>query len=445
MFIDSAKQFDSPKHLDSLKRLDSLKNLDSPKYLDHSFERLVRNSRASSPFHRELTTALREPYSSAIRDTYKSRSRDCLAIRDQYTSKSRDNLTIHEPFTSRSRDNLSARDRYTSKSRDNLMIREPYASRSRDNLTNHDRYSSRSRDNLSIRDTYSSRNRLPLQLNELSYRSKSYHGDLSRIPSTASLLRPNYYDDIRGRDLYRSERSLSRSVTNLPNVNSTSNLRNAFNSSYVNAYSRHHSHHNHQTQAPISIPSQINRRDRFRARNAYKAYRSRSANRSVDGLETTPRSQRSSTSVTAATYRADSHYSSHDSIATSARISKSLSDIRTIQSRLNHELTQLALPRDNSTSYRSIDRYVDHDAAIHILNPDIYVRWLKNKWDAEESMRRQRSVISMRSTRTADDYSYGVGNRLRGSSYPSRTRYSYESSRVPPIPTFTRGIRGKQE
>lgn len=382
----SDHSFERPRHLD--RSFERLKNLDHsferPKYLDHSFERLVRNSRAQSPFHRVLTTSHREPYSS-IKDTYSSRSRDNLAMKDTY--------------------------------------------------------SNRSRDNLSFKDTYSHRSRENLRFPKLSYRSKSYHGDLSRItPSTFT----SHFDDVRKSEMYRSERSLSRSVSNL---NAGSNLRSSsfsFPSSYVNSYSRHHSHHNHHVPIPPRTPVvQINNRSRFRARNAYKAYRSRSVNRLDESDYAMSRTVRSSTP---GTYRGDSmisYLSSHDSLLTSNRISKSMSDIRSIQTRINNELLHQNYPllRDSRSSIRNIDHHFDSELASHILNPDIYVRWLKNKWDMDESMRRQRSVVSTRSH--TDDTAYSVKNRLRGSSYPTRMRFSYDSTRHPKRPIFSNTIRGK--
>lgn len=328
--------------------------LDSSKHLDHSFERLIRSSRAQSPFHREFTSTYREAYPS-IRDTYSSASRDSL--------------------------------------------RPP----------------------------------------PLSYRSKSYHGDLSRISYSAI---SSHFDD-RRTDFSRSDRSRSRSVTNL----ATNNLRHSlssFPSSYVNTYSRHHSHHNHQVAyvpRAICTSIQINSRSRFRARNAYKAYRSRSANRHDERDYSLSRSIRASTPVA---HRPPdttiSHFSSHDSL-TSTKFSKSLSDIRAIQSRINNELLR-PLHRESSSI-----RHIEHSSelASHILNPDIYVRWLKNKWDMEEYQRRRQYSLSARSSRfddSIDQYVRTVKNRVRGSSYPSRVKYSHDSSRYSQHPSFSKTIRG---
>lgn len=319
--------------------------------MDHSFERLIRSSRAQSPFHREFTSTYKEAYPS-IRDTHLSASRDSL--------------------------------------------RPP----------------------------------------ALSYRSKSYHGDLNRIPySTIS----SHFDD-RRTDFCRSERSRSHSVTNLASNNMRHSL-SSFPSSYVNTYSRHHSHHNHQVAHVPRATIQINSRSRFHARTAYKTYRSRSANRHDERDYSLSRSIRASTPIT---YRAPpdttiSHYTSHDSLS-STKFSKSLTDIRAIQSRINNELLRPLLRE--SSSIRSIDH--SSELANHILNPDIYVRWLKNKWDMEEYQRRQHSVSARSHTDDSiDQYVRTVKNRYRGSSYPSRVKFSHDSLRYPQIPSFSKIIRGK--
>lgn len=347
--------------------------MDSSKYLDHSFERLVRNSRAKSPFHREQASCYRESYPS-VRDTYRHKSRDHLPIIDT---------------------------------------------------------------------SYSSKNRESLRPPMLSYRSKSYHGDLSRI--ARPIATSSYFDGVRKDEMYRSHRSLSRSASNLNSSNSYNNLRN-FTPSYVNTYSRHHSHHSHQMSDTPKTPVQMNWRSRFHSRNAYKAYRSRSANRpnERDYSISMPRTIRSSTPGGYRTDSVISDYPSYDSLTINSRASKSFSDIRTIQSRIDHDLLHLPLRREKSYSSRFIDRHTDHELASHILNPDIYVRWLKNKWDIEESMRRQHhSVVSTHSH--TDDYVHTPKNRPFGCSYPSRMKcLSYDSLRHSfQIPTFSKTIKGK--
>lgn len=317
--------------------------LDASKHSDHSFERLIRSSRARSPFQREFKTSHRETF---------------LPIRD--TKSYRDSLPITTP-----------------------------------------------------------------------YRSKSYHGELNRIThSTIS----SHFDDFRTD--YGSIRSVSRSATNL---NASSSLRtslSSFHSSYVNAYSRHHSHHNHYAPMPPRTPVQINSRSRFRARNAYKAYRSRSANR-LDDRDYSMSSHIRSSTPRARSPSPISHHYSYQDLRSTTGFSKSLSDIRTIQSRIHNELLR-PLYRESS-SIRNIDG--SSEFASHILNPDIYLRWLKNKWSMEDRFRRERSV----STRSyIDDYARSSKSYYRDSSYPSRVKFSHDSRQHRQLPFFSKTIRGKR-
>lgn len=307
----------------------------------------------------------------------------------------------------------------------------------------------RSRDHLyTIKDTsYSSRIRESTRLPLLSYRSKSYHGDLSRIPQPTAT--SSYFDGLYKDEMYRSHRSFSRSASNLNSSNSYSNLQSSLprsNSSYVNAYSRHHSHHNHQITDTPKTPVQTNWRSRFHSRNAYKAHRSRSANRPSDRDYSMPRTVRSSTPGGYRTNSTISDYPSYDSLTVNSRISKSFSDIRTIQSRIDRELLHLPLPREKCYSSRNIDRHIDYELASHILNPDIYVRWLKNKWDIEESMQRQHYSITSTRSHTNEDHMYTPKSRFYGTSYPSRRKcLSYDSLRhSSQIPTFSKCIKGKR-
>lgn len=351
--------------------------------MDHSFERLIRSSRAQSPFQREFSSSYRDLKSSA-RDSYPNKF-------DTYATKS-----------------LSTKlDAYSSK---------------------FDSYSSKL-------DSYTSLNRDSLPT-PISYRSKSYNGDLNRIPQ--STFTRNFDDNrLSARpELYISDRSRSRSVSHLDTDRDSFS---SIPSSYVNTYSRHHSHHNHYTSIPPRTPVQMHNRSRFHARSAYKAYRSRSVNRLDEHDYSTSQSVRSNTSDTFRSPSALSSYSSR-SLLSSARYSKSLSDIRAIQSRINNELT-LHLQRASS-SIRNIDDYTE--LASHILNPDIYVRWLKNKWDMEENYRRQQS-LSVRSQTEDLNERMAKNARLRGSSYPTRSKYSHESRNRPQIPTFSKTIRGKSD
>lgn len=318
--------------------------LDTSKHLDHSFERLIRSSRARSPIRREFT-------SSSHRESY-------LPIRDISTS-----ISI----------------------RDSLPITTPY-------------------------------------------RSKSYHGELNRI--THSTI-PSHYDDFRTD--YKSIRSLSHSASNLSARNSLTTLH----SSYVNAYSRHHSHHNHHVPIAPRTPVQINNRSRFRARNAYKAYRSRSANRLDDRDYVVPIGIRSSTSRTKSPSTIP-YYPHRDFLSTTG-LSKSLSDIRTIQSRINSDLFR-SLYRESYSSIRNIDD--SSELTNHILNPDIYLRWLKNKWSMEDRFRHERSA----STRSyIDDFVRSTKSYLRDGSYQSRVKFSHDSRQRRQQPFFSKTIRGKQQ
>lgn len=275
---------------------------------------------------------------------------------------------------------------------------------------------------LPIRDTPSIaiRDSLPITI---PYRSKSYHGELNRITHSAMPIR---YDDFRTN--YKSNRSLSGSATNLSVA--------SFHSSYVNAYSRHHSHHNIYVPMAPRTPVQINNRSRFRARNAYKAYRSQSANRLDDWDYHMASTVRSSTPG-AKTTSTLPHYS-HRNFVSTAAFSKSLSDLRTIQSRIMNELIRPSL--HESSSIRSV--YDSAEFANNILNPDIYVRWLKNKWSMEDRYRRERSV-TIRSY--LDDYAYSTKRSARDTSYPSRVKFSHDSWHRPELPFFSKTIRGKRQ
>lgn len=294
---------------------------------------------------------------------------------------------------------------------------------------------------LPIRDanSISIRDSLPITM---PYRSKSYHGDLNRISHSTV---PIHIDDFKTvfktdfktdfRTDFRSIRSLSRSATNL---SSSTNLRSnlsSFHSSYVNVYSRHHSHHNHHVPKAPRTSVQINNRSRFRARNAYKANRSQSANRLDDRDYFTPNRNRSSTPGARTTSTIPYH--SHSDLLSMTGISKSLSDIRTIQSRINNELLRPLL--HESSSIRSIAD--SPELSRHILNPDIYLRWLKNKWGMEDRLRRERSVSTWSNI---DDYTHSSKSCFRDSSYSSRVKFSHDSQNRPQLPFFLKTIRGKR-
>lgn len=264
------------------------------------------------------------------------------------------------------------------------------------------------------------------------YRSKSYHGELNRITHSTIPIHFDYH-----RSDFRRVRSLSRSVNNL-NVNC--NLRAASTSipsSYVNIYSHHHNHHNHHAPMAPRTSVQINNRSRFHTRNAYKkTYRSSSANRLDDRDYFRLSSFRSSTPSAISTSSTTPYYSKNDFLSTNA-VSKSLSDIRTIQSRISNEPVRSYL--NGSFSSRSIAN--SSELASHILNPDMYVRWLKNKWGMENRLRRERSV----STRSfIDEYARSRKVSFRGNSFPSRVNFSHNSWQHSSIPHFSKTIKGNR-
>lgn len=289
-----------------------------------------------------------------------------------------------------------------------------------------------------FRDTSSNINHDNYLSPTIPYRSKSYHADLNRI--THSKI-SNHLDDHhtnlyrsthlnRSTDLYRSERSLSHSTTNL-NSNHRHSLSN-FCPSYVNSYSRHYNHHNHHKPIALRTPVQINSRSRFRARNAYKAYRSQSANR-LDERDYSIYNPIRSTSG-ARSFSSISRYSSQD-LHSTIGFSKSMSDIRPIQSRYNNEQIR---PHE-STFKRNFDD--NTELARHILNPDIYVRWLKNKWDYEDRFLRQRSLSVRPSTKASSLNCSRSRSALRDNIYPSHFKYTHDSGNLR-IPTFSKTIRG---
>lgn len=333
--------------------------------MDHSFERLIRSSRAQSPSYRDFSSSLRD---------------------------------LHPP----------TRDVTRAALRDSLPVTIPY-------------------------------------------RSKSYQSDLHRVSHAAV---PSRCDDRRS-DFYKSDQSLTRSVTNLASNSSRHSL-STLPSSYVNSYSRHHIHHNHRVPSAPRTPVQINSRSRFHARSAYKAYRSRSVNRLDESDYTSTRSLRSTTPSSIRLPTAPSQYSSQ-SLLSSMRSSKSLSDIRATQARINNELSHFGYR--TSTSIRNIDDHEfshssyrlsssirnidDSDTSGHILNPDMYVRWLKNKWDMEEGLCRQQSQFARS---RIDSDSIDLARRAKSSShcsFPSRLKFSHDSWRHPKHPTFSKTIRGK--
>lgn len=200
----------------------------------------------------------------------------------------------------------------------------------------------------------------------LPYRSKSYQNDLNRLtPAPSSLASQSI-------EFSRSDRGRSYSALNLDrNYYAPSSI------SSINAYSRHYNHHNYSsrisstqnfttTSFDSGIKSKMNSRSRFRSRSTFKSCRSHSAN---------PPSDRDSVSMRSSMARISTL-----SDIQAMRFSKSLSDLRATYSRINYsnDLTN-SLLRERLPSRSS------NGTDSNILNPDIYLRWLKNKRDLEQN------------------------------------------------------------
>lgn len=241
---------------------------------------------------------------------------------------------------------------------------------------------------------------------QLSHRSKSYHGDLNRVPASVFNGLSKYNSDLLGS--HRSLLHYSHSTyNNLFNNNCRSTCSN-YSILSVNAYSKHYSHHNHWS----NITSQpLNSRCRFHKRHVYKAYRSRSANPlNNDEYDLSRKGCRSaflrspSTQLTASR---KSHI-----------WTKSMSDIHSSPSatvRLHYSVSSI-LPR-----YSSVRTMIDSSAySKSILNPDVYVRWLRSKRCMEDVVRRRDHVptyrfidsigISERRERNTSNYVSCYGN-----------------------------------
>lgn len=196
------------------------------------------------------------------------------------------------------------------------------------------------------------------------YRSRSYQSDLNRLtPAPSSLTSQSI-------ELSRSDRGRSYSALNLDrNYYAPSSI------SSINAYSRHYNHHNYSsrisstqnvaTSFDSGIKSKMNSRSRFISRSTLKSCRSHSAN---------PPSDRDSVSMLSSMARISTL-----SDIQAMRFSKSLSDLRATYSRISYsnDLTN-SLLRDRLPSRSS------NGTDSNILNPDIYLRWLKNKRDMEQ-------------------------------------------------------------
>lgn len=234
----------------------------------------------------------------------------------------------------------------------------------------------------------------------LSYRSKSYHGDLSRL-TPLSL-----------RDSIGSSRSYSRLPSHRDLSSSAYDL-SGFNASYVNAYSRHHSHH--QVSAPRP---QLNNRNRFRAR-MIRPVRSRSAN--------PPERYRSSVvrDYTPSPFTA-SAYSDYS--------------------------------RKPIFSTRLAERTAIENSSIklmcNVLGVDSHVRWLKNRRELSQSPRHRHSyssdglaMLEIFSAKADDsaEYTCVARNRFGENASTSRLKVFADTAagKRPQPPIFTRNIRGK--
>lgn len=231
----------------------------------------------------------------------------------------------------------------------------------------------------------------------LSYRSKSYHGDLSRLTPLS---------------LHASIGS-SRSFSRLPSYRDLSTYDfNGFNASYVNAYSRHHSHH----QASMSRP-QLNSRNRFRAR-MIRPVRSRSAN--------PPERYRSSV------------VRDHTPIPFTA---SSCSDFS----------------RKPIFSTRMSERAATENSSIklmcNVLDPDSHIRWLKNRRELSQdpghrhNYRDGLATLEIFSAKADDsaEYTCVARNRFGENASSSRLKVFADAAagKRPQPPIFTRNIKGK--
>lgn len=236
----------------------------------------------------------------------------------------------------------------------------------------------------------------------LSYRSKSYHGDLNRLPPPTTL-----HDSIgssRSYDHFSSHRDLS---------SSTYDLNGAFNASYVNSYSRHHSHH--KVQPPQ--PPQLNNRNRFRAR-MIRPIRSRSAN--------PPERYRSSAArdYTPSPFTASSH-----------------SDF-TRKPIFSTKLTERTATENSSIKLMC-----------NVLGVDSHVRWLKNRRELAQSPRHRHiyrdglATLEIFSAKVDDsaEYTCIARNRFGENASSSRLKVFSDTAagKRPQPPIFTRTIRGK--
>lgn len=460
--------------------------LDSSKHLDHSFERLIRSTRPQSPFQREFTSSYRDIHSSVRDISSSARDIPLLSIRKTPVHSSAKDirsaakdfrlsaLDIPSSFTRRIR-SISTRDfrssaldipyttrEYRSPIREYRSPAKEYRSpirNIRSSAKDFNLYSSYKDIHLSARDIRSSTRDVRSSARDirssardihssyandyvkdylkdfhrsktysdstefaLPYRSKSYHGDLSRLHTSSHSL--------YGSHLSRYERSMSKSAHDLDDQRgSLSSLTSSHMN--VNAYSRHHSHHNHQPLRPPSRPQMTSSRSRFHSRSAYKNYRSRSAN---------PPDRQSRT---------------HSPIRPISTSTIHSSMIRDYQSPLTRSQLEIRKPIF-STKLR--ERTVTEHSAVrlscNILNPDSYVRWLKNKRELEEQNSRYRNIyrngtamLEIYSARGDDsgEYTCIARNRFGENSCSSRLSVVSSSKWRSTPPIFTSVMKGKKK
>lgn len=257
----------------------------------------------------------------------------------------------------------------------------------------------------------------------LSYRSKSYHGELNRVTSSTYHGLSEY-----NIDLSRNERLQLCSSRSAYNINeSYRNLYSNYSAISVNAYSKHYNHHNFWT--PSSTPQPLNNRYRFQKRNAYKAHRSRSAYPLVQGHNVLGGGyQNNSLRLSRARITASQDFQSKS-------WTKSLFDIHSSQATLRFNRPSLF----RYSSARSI--FDDPAYAKSILNPDVYLRWLRSQRNMEDVVRRCDSKYY------DNDSIINCRQRIREISYLTQSK-SYISLYGKPYnksPKFEKPIKGNSK
>lgn len=216
----------------------------------------------------------------------------------------------------------------------------------------------------------------------LSYRSKSYHGDLNRLtPFTLH-------------DTIGSTRSYSR-LSNSRDLSSSTYDLSPSHASYINAYSRHHSHH-HQRQTSLPRPqAQLNSRNRFRTRIS-QPVRSRSANppdryRSSVVRDYTPRSfvAKSYNDISRKPLHSSSHSHSHSSRSVDRTAIENLSikamydllDVESYVRYLKSKRECSSLARDRYSENIDVKRFKSYGETVtpKRSQPLIFTRSIKGK------------------------------------------------------------------